>query len=164
MILRIPNVNTAAYAPEAPPQVRSLPAVEVLRQIWVQQYYGPPTAVWPEADGGHTLEYATQPFGRTCYMVRLDAQDRFVSSVDGLSAASRARIVPGMSPEQVNRILGRERTRVFFKLSGEDVWDWNIEPEMNGYLLRFNVHFKKGIVVRTSQSVVYPDRRFLWDD
>jgi transposase len=31
----------AAYAPEAPPQVRSLPAVEVLRQIWVQPYYGP---------------------------------------------------------------------------------------------------------------------------
>lgn len=30
----------AAYAPEAPPEVRSLPAVEVLRQIWVQQYYG----------------------------------------------------------------------------------------------------------------------------
>lgn len=130
----------------------------------VQQLYGPPSHVWPEADGGHTLEYATQPFGRTCYMVRLDAQDRFVSAVDGLSPASRNRIVPGMTPEQVNRILGRERTRVFFKLSGEDVWDWNIEPEMNGYLLRFNVHFKNGVVFRTSQSVVYPDRRFFWDD
>lgn len=130
----------------------------------VQQYYGAPTREWPEADGGRTLEYATQPFGRTCYMVRLDAQDRYVGTVDGLSAASRARIVPGLTTEQVNRILGRERTRVFFKLSGEDVWDWNIEPEMNGYLLRFNVHFKQGIVVRTSQSVVYPDRRFLWDD
>jgi len=31
----------AAYAPEAPPEVREAPAVEVLRQIWVQQYYGP---------------------------------------------------------------------------------------------------------------------------
>jgi len=130
----------------------------------VQQYYGAPSRVWPEADGGHTLEYATQPFGRTCYMVRLDAQDRFVSSVDGLSAASRARIEPGMTPEQVLRVLGRERTRVFFKLSGEDVWDWNIEPDMNGYLLRFNVHFKDGVVLRTSQSAVYPSRRFFWDD
>ena len=35
---------------------------------------------------------------------------------------------------------------------------------MNGYLLRFNVHFKNGVVFRTSQSVVYPDRRFFWDD
>lgn len=130
----------------------------------VQQYYGAPSRVWPEADGGHTLEYATQPFGRTCYMVRLDPQDRLVGVTDGLSAASRARIVPGLTPEQVTRILGQERKRVFFRLSGEDVWDWNIEPEMNGYLLRFNVHFKGGVVLRTSQSVVYPDRRFLWDD
>jgi transposase len=31
----------AAYAPDAPAEVRSALAVEVLRQIWVQQYYGP---------------------------------------------------------------------------------------------------------------------------
>lgn len=30
-----------AYAPEAPAEVRTAPAVEVLRQVWVQQYYGP---------------------------------------------------------------------------------------------------------------------------
>ncbi|WP_067279449.1 hypothetical protein [Mitsuaria sp. 7] len=130
----------------------------------VQQYYGAPTRVWPEADGGRTLEYATQPFGQTCYMVRLDAQDRLVSTTDALSSASRERIVPGLTTDQVTRMLGQERKRVFFSLSGEDVWDWNIAPEMSGYLLRFNVHFKKGVVVRTSQSVVYPDRRFLWDD
>ena len=41
----------AAYAPEAPPEVRWAPAVEVLRQIWVQQYYGPedtPLAARPD--------------------------------------------------------------------------------------------------------------------
>jgi transposase len=31
----------AAYAPEAPPEVRAALAVEVLRQVWIQQYYGP---------------------------------------------------------------------------------------------------------------------------
>jgi hypothetical protein len=36
-------------------------------------------------------------------------------------------------------------------------------PELSGYLLRFNVHFKDGVVLRTSYSAVYPDRRFLWD-
>ena len=40
---------------------------------------------------------------------------------------------------------------------------FEIAPEMNGYMLRFNVHFKDHRVARTSQSVVYPDRRFLWD-
>ncbi|KAI1697204.1 hypothetical protein Ddc_19856 [Ditylenchus destructor] len=31
-----------------------------------------------------------------------------------------------MSEEQVTRMLGRERSRVFYKLSGEDVWDWSV--------------------------------------
>jgi transposase len=31
----------AAYAPEAPAEVRTAPAVEVRRQVWMQQYYGP---------------------------------------------------------------------------------------------------------------------------
>ena len=34
----------AAYAHDAPAEVRSALALEVLRQIWVQQYYGPRTA------------------------------------------------------------------------------------------------------------------------
>ena len=37
----------AAYAPDAPLEVRSALAVEVLRHIWVQQYYGPePVPRW----------------------------------------------------------------------------------------------------------------------
>jgi transposase len=31
----------AVYAPETPPEVRTEPAVDVLRRIWVQHYYGP---------------------------------------------------------------------------------------------------------------------------
>ncbi len=122
--------------------------------------YGQPRRIWPEADGGRTLEYSSQPMGRHCLMVRLDASGRVVSLEDGLSAASRARIEPGMTPEQVSRILGTERSRVFFRLSGEDVWDWTVEPDQIGYGLRFNVHFKDGRVVRTSQSMVFPNRRF----
>ena len=41
----------AAYAPDASLEVRSAPAVEVLRHIWVQQYYGPePVPRW-RSDG-----------------------------------------------------------------------------------------------------------------
>jgi transposase len=31
----------AIFAEETPPEVRAEPAVEVLRQVWIQQYYGP---------------------------------------------------------------------------------------------------------------------------
>jgi outer membrane protein assembly factor BamE (lipoprotein component of BamABCDE complex) len=122
--------------------------------------YGQPNRTWPEADGGRTLEYSTQPMGRHTYMVRLAADGRLLNVEDGLSPASRARIEPGMTPEQVSRILGRERSRVFFRNSGEDVWDWTIEPDQSGYGMRFNVHFKDGVVVRTTQSMVFPSRLF----
>ena len=32
---------TAVFAEATPPEVRAEPAVEVLRQVWLQQYYGP---------------------------------------------------------------------------------------------------------------------------
>lgn len=130
------------------------------READVVALYGQPTRVWPEADGGRTLEYSTQPLGRHCYMVRFAADGRLVGTEDGLSPAARARIEPGMTPEQVSRVLGTERSRVFFSLSGEDVWDWTIEPDQSGYGMRFNVHFKDGRVVRTTQSMVFPSRRF----
>jgi hypothetical protein len=121
-------------------------------------HHGQPTRIWPEADGGRTLEYSSQPRGRHAYMIRLSAHDRLVAIEDGLSAAGQARIQPGMTPEQVSRLLGTERSRVFFKLSGEDVWDWTIEPDQIGYAMRFNVHFKDGRVVRTTRSMVFPSQ------
>lgn len=123
-------------------------------------HHGQPRRIWPDANGGRTLEYSSQPRGRHAYMVHLTADDRLVGIEDGLSAAGQARIQPGMTPEQVGRLLGTERSRVFFPLSGEYVWDWSIEPDQAGYQMRFNVHFKDGRVVRTTQSMVFPDRRF----
>lgn len=122
--------------------------------------YGQPTRIWPEADGGRTLEYSTQPRGEHCYMVRIAADGRLVGIENALSPASRARIEPGMTPEQVSRILGTERSRVFFRQSGEEVWDWTIQPDQTGYGMRFNVHFKDGRVVRAGQSMVFPSRLF----
>jgi len=124
----------------------------------VQARYGPPTRIWPEADGGHTLEYAHQPFGDHCDMLRFDASGHLQALRDGLAPAERARVVPGMNVEQVQRLLGRERTRVHYELSGEDVWDWNVPPPDAGYWLRFNVHFRDGVVVRTTETLIDPSR------
>jgi hypothetical protein len=130
------------------------------READVLALYGQPQRIWPEPDGGRTLEYSSQPMGKHCYMVRLSAEGRLVHVEDTLSPAGRARIVPGMTPEQVSRILGTERSRVLYRNSGEDVWDWTVEPDQPGYGLRFNVHFKDGVVLRTSQSMVFRNRLF----
>lgn len=126
----------------------------------VTALYGQPHRVWQEDDGGRTLQYPSQPMGTRCTLVRLAADGRLRGVEDGLSAASRERIQPGMTVEQVSRRLCQERSRVQFRLSGEDVWDWTVQPDQTGYGMRFNVHFKAGIVVRTSHSMVFPDRRF----
>ena len=128
-----------------------------------ETFYGKPTRIWPEPDGGQTLEYGQQPFGEHCYLVRFDAEGHLISSRDGLAPAERVKIMPGMSVEQVERLLGHERTRVFFRFSGEDVWDWSVTPPSIGYWLRFNVHFKDGVVVRTTETLIDPDRRRFFD-
>ena len=139
--------------------------VGVSQQADVLASFGQPVRRWPNADGGQTLEYSSQPFGQNCWMATLAADGRLLRLEDTLLPAGRFSIAPGMTPEQVSRRLGRERSRVFYRFSGEDVWDWNVAPDSLGEnLLRFNVHFKDGVVLRTSQSVVFPDRRFPFGD
>jgi hypothetical protein len=65
-----------------------------------------------------------------------------------------------MDTQEVARLLGQERRRMLFTLSGEDVWDWNVAPQDVSGLLSFNVHFKDGVVVRTSYSYVTRGRVF----
>ena len=125
----------------------------------VQALYGQPTHVWPEADGGQTLEYTGQPFGTHCDMLRFDASGRLVARRDGLAPAERAKVVPGLTIEQVQRLLGKERTRMRFARTDEDVWDWNVEPTFSATLLRFTVYFKDGVVEKTAEILVDPDRR-----
>ncbi len=144
----------AAIDAARPLQAPGTPRAEVLA------HEGQPTRTWPETDGGSTLEYTTQPFGKSCWMVRLDAQGRLVEAHDGLGAATRERVQPGMSPEQVAHLLGHERRRMTFAASGEEVWDWNVEPQDVSGLLSFNVHFKDGHVVRTSYSYITRGRMF----
>lgn len=135
------------------------------QQADVLASFGQPVRQWPNADGGQTLEYSSQPFGQTCWMVTLAADGRLLGREDTLLPASRFSIAAGMTPEQVSRRLGRERSRVFYRFSGEDVWDWNVAPDAMGEnRLRFNVHFKDGVVLRTSQSLVFPERHFPFGD
>lgn len=127
----------------------------------VMAKYGTPKRIWDDADGGKTLEYSYQPFGQVCYMIKLDKNDKVLSIEDTLQQAGRSRVTAGMTTEQVNRLLGKERSRMFFPLSGEDVWDWTVDSRGTGYVVRYNVHFRDGKVARTSESLVDPRDAFI---
>lgn len=117
---------------------------------------GEPTRRWQNDDGTTTLEYSTQPYGDTCLMVQVDAGGIVLRQWDALEENNLATVRKGMSQEEVLRLLGGHRSEQTFKLSGEEVWDWNIRNYGPGVATLFNVHFVDGKVVRTSQTYVYP--------
>ncbi|MDB5813682.1 MAG: Conserved hypothetical secreted protein [Rhodocyclales bacterium] len=118
---------------------------------------GKPTHIWPEPDGGRTLEYSSQPFGVTSYMVRVGADDHVQRVENTLAPEGLARVQTGMTREEIGHLLGTPRSKVNFSLSKEEVWDWTIPGTLPGDYQRFNVHFVDGKVVRTSRSRVDRD-------
>lgn len=117
---------------------------------------GEPSRRWRNDDGTTTLEYATQPNGRSCLMVQLDQGGMVLRQWNALSEENRARVQRGMTREEVDRLLGQHRSEQFFKMSGEEVWDWNVPNDGPGVATLFNVHFIDGKVVRTSVTYVFP--------
>ncbi len=117
---------------------------------------GEPTRRWSNGDGTTTLEYSTQPNGRSCLMVEVDQGGIVLRQWDALAPESLARVEPGMDREQVSRLLGTHRSEQRFTNSGETVWDWNIRNDGPGIATLFNVHFIDDKVVRTSQTYVFP--------
>lgn len=117
---------------------------------------GEPTRRWANDDGTTTLEYSTQPNGRSCLMVQVDQGGIVLRQWDALAPENLARVERGMSKEQVSRLLGTHRSEQRFTNSGETVWDWNIRNDGPGIATLFNVHFIDDRVVRTSQTYVYP--------
>lgn len=140
----------------APPETLLQPGRSTEADVRASQ--GTPTRVWPQADGGRTLQYATQPFGKTCWQFRIGADGRLLALHDALSSAAREQVVPGLTPEAVSRLLCAERRRETYALSGEEVWDWTVPSDSASDGLRFNVHFLGGRVVRTSYSLVLREK------
>jgi hypothetical protein len=70
-------------------------------------------------------------------------------------AVNLPRVQPGMSRDEIRRLLGAPGSRTVFRNSGEEVWEWRIEgmPVMDETY--FMVHFdaESGLVKKTSRRV-----------
>lgn len=117
--------------------------------------HGEPVRRWDNGDGTHTLEYSNQPYGHVTLMVTVDPSGKVVRQENALAVENLARVAPGMTREEVSRLLGSHRTVEFYRLSGEEVWDWNIENDGPGIYTYFNVHFVDGKVARTSRTYIF---------
>ncbi|WP_199540052.1 outer membrane protein assembly factor BamE [Paraburkholderia kururiensis] len=119
----------------------------------VRRDAGKPEIVWQNDDGSMRLEYPRGPNGTHTYMLDFDANGRLVAITQALSAANIARVVPGMTKDDVRRLLGKPAQVAQYALSQEEVWSWHWDEGGVSPDAMFNAHFSPdGVVVKTSRS------------
>jgi hypothetical protein len=89
--------------------------------------WGPPTARHALAAGVERLEYASGPYGRTTWMIDIDAGGRVTAAVQVLNEAHFADFqgrAPGMSRAELLRELGTPGEVKAAGLRGGELWSW----------------------------------------
>ncbi|TCK42621.1 Beta-barrel assembly machine subunit BamE [Paraburkholderia sp. BL8N3] len=125
----------------------------VTTEAQIRDQMGEPETERTFTDGSKRLEYPRGPAGTNTYMVDLDPNGRFVAVTQVLTAENIAKVRPGMSQDEVRRILGKPTTIAEYPLKKERVWSWHwLEDGVNRDAM-FNAHFgPSGLVVTTSRS------------
>ncbi|TFZ01705.1 outer membrane protein assembly factor BamE domain-containing protein [Ramlibacter rhizophilus] len=90
----------------------------------VRARFGTPEAIWEAPGGGYTLEYNRNPAGHQNYMITIGPDGRMSSLRQVLHPGNFAQVKPGMSMEQVRRMLGKPARQMDFPLRNQAAWDW----------------------------------------
>ena len=88
---------------------------------------GPNTGRYAMPGGVTRLEYATGPYGRTTWMVDIDAEGRVIAASQVLNEKNFAEFqgrASGMSQDELLRTLGRPGERRHGGWQGGEVWSW----------------------------------------
>jgi outer membrane protein assembly factor BamE (lipoprotein component of BamABCDE complex) len=125
----------------------------VTTEAQIRAQMGEPETARNFTDGSKRLEYPRGPAGTTTYFVDIDTAGKFVSVTQVLTAQNIAKIRPGMTQDEVRRILGKPTTIAEYPLKKERVWSWHWEEGGVTRDAMFNAHFgPDGIVTTTSRS------------
>ncbi|MGE8397138.1 MAG: outer membrane protein assembly factor BamE domain-containing protein [Comamonas sp.] len=120
-------------------------------EIDVRKAFGEPETIWPEANGARTFEYPRQPMGHRNYMITIGPDGVMTALRQVLTPHVFEQIQPGMTQEQVRRILGRPAKRMTYNLKQETDWDWNwIDPPNRE--MEFTVTFGANGTVKKTAS------------
>ncbi|MCO8626303.1 outer membrane protein assembly factor BamE domain-containing protein [Burkholderia multivorans] len=110
-------------------------------------------------DGSKRLEYPRGPMGNQTWFVDLDPNGRYTGATQVLTAENFAKVRPGMTEDEVRRLLGKPGEVAQYPLKPETVWSWRwLEDGVNTDAF-FNVHFgPDGLVYTTSRSDILKGR------
>lgn len=103
----------------------------------VRARFGEPEKIWDARDmaslpypgaaaepGAYTLEYNRQPAGNVNYMITIGPQGKMTALRQVLSPQNFERVLPGMSMEQVRKMLGKPMKVTTYSLKQETHYDW----------------------------------------
>ncbi len=121
----------------------------------VRKIMGRPEMIWEEADGSQVLEYPRAPAGHETYMVDIGADGRYRGMRNVLVKESFDRVQPGMSRDDLRRLLGKPTEMARFARRQEDVWSWRFRTD-DGRSMFFNAHLAPDGRVRASSVTADP--------
>ena len=124
------------------------PGVSTLEQV--REQMGKPETERVFDDGSRRLEYPRGPQGLNTYMVDIGPDGTLQAITQVLTAANFAKIRPGMTEDEVRRLLGKPGEVAVYPLKPETVWSWKWREggvTQEGF---FNVHFDVNHVVYTT--------------
>ncbi|SFB68677.1 Beta-barrel assembly machine subunit BamE [Polaromonas sp. OV174] len=103
----------------------------------VRARFGEPEKIWEAADmaslplpgaaaaaGARTLEYNRQPQGQVNYMITIGPDGKMSALRQVLNPQNFAKVLPGMSMEQVRKMLGKPMKITPYAQKQETHYDW----------------------------------------
>ena len=117
----------------------------------VRQRFGEPENVW-DAPNGRILEYNRQPQGQKNYMITIGPDGRMAALRQVLTPENFAKVQPGMSMENLRRMLGKPAKVTPYPLKNEYEWEWRWMQPPNSPMVFTAVLNSDQRVVRSGSS------------
>ena len=131
----------------------------------VRARFGEPEKIWDARDmaplpfpgaaaepGARTLEYNRQPAGNVNYMITIGPDGKMTALRQVLTPQNFATVLPGMSMEQVRKMLGKPMKVTTYALKRETHYDWRyLNPPSTAMI--FTVVFNPDLRVTGAGSV-----------
>jgi hypothetical protein len=113
----------------------------------VRSVMGAPAVELADADGSKVLAYPHGPLGTTTYMARLGKDGTLEGVRQALTDGTFSTIQPGLTRDDVLRMIGPPGETQFFARLNQDSWGYRYKDTW-GYLAVFSVNFdSNGVVV-----------------
>jgi hypothetical protein len=90
----------------------------------VRERFGAPEIIWKSPAGERIFEYNRQPAGQQNYMITIGRDGRMTALRQVLNPATFSKVHPGMTMEDVHRLLGKPMKSTPYALKNAVAWDW----------------------------------------